>query len=280
MNQVEIRRYDLGTLLNYIGEDHFFRQKTKKIYYNFYTSNGNNFSGFSSNSNSSESSGSVKRKSFLSETEVFSDERSIQEIRGALGKMSVSNKQNIIEILSKNQVSAEKYDILVNLLHQYATLCIEWNDLYLSIYDKVYYQTNAPFYIKLYELSQELIENPREYDDIEQKMFFRISNIELFAKLGSTYHSFRKDGLLSWCNNIVEKLFNFFKSANYNVDWLILLLHFITTNYKYSSQKEKIMFKKSWLESNWYKEINQLVEESKLPIKIRFKWMDFADLIQ
>lgn len=271
MSHASIKRYDLGTLLNFISEDHFFRQKTKKIYHNFYSSNGSNYSP---------SESTPKRKSFLTETEVFSDERSIQEIRGALGKMSNTNKQNIIEILSKNQVSPEKYDLLVQLLHQYATLCIEWNDLYMTIYDKVYYQTNAPFYVKVYELSQELIDSPREYDDPEQKMFFRISNIELFAKLGSTYPSFRKESLTDWCSRFSDKLHTLFVENNLCTEWLTLLLHFLTTNFKYATPREKTVFRKNWLESHWFKNIDSLVKLSKLPIKIRFKWMDFTDLIQ
>ena len=30
---------------------------------------------------------------------------------------------------------------------------------------------------------------------------------------------------------------------------------------------------------DWFKKINELVEQEKIPIKSRFKWMDFTDLI-
>jgi hypothetical protein len=263
-----ILRYDLSVLLNFIPEDHFYRQKTKKIYKGYYHIQG--FSG-SLTSNS-------KRKSYLVETEVFSDERSIQEIRGILGKMSHANKQDIIDTLKKNKVSPNSYNILIQLLHQYATLCIEWNDLYLSIYDKVYYQSDSSFYEKLFELSKDLIKNPREYDDPEQKMFFRISNIELYCKLGFLYSSYRKDTTINWGFRNIQDIYDKFLETKTN-DWLIIIVHFLVTLFKNMQTADKKSFKKNIALQTWFKEIQQMVDSEIIPIKIRFKWMDFIDLI-
>lgn len=273
--QNSIKRYDLGFLLNFLDDDHFFKQKTRKIYASYYNKNRTNNS-FASGSESS------KRKSFLAETEVFSDERSIQEIRGALGKMSSNNKENVIAILTKNPVSEASYDNLASLLYQYATLCIEWNDLYLSVYDKVYFQSNPDFYKKVYLLSMHLIENPRNFEDSEQKMFFRISNIELFSKMGVIYPSFREiANLVDWTNHYNTLFYNKLtqSESNLDLDWLNLCIHYCSTVYKYVNTKEKKMFKKKWMNSDWFKSINQLVEQERIPIKSRFKWMDFTDLI-
>lgn len=272
MSSPQVTRYDLSTLLNFIPEEHFFRQKTKRIYKSFYhQQNPSNASGqYPTN---------TKRKSYLPETEVFSDERAIQEIRGALGKMSNDNKQNIIEILKKNTVSETNYNVLVQLLHQYATLCLEWNDLYIQIYDKVYYQNSAPFYHQVYEYSKYLIENPKEYEDPEQKMFFRISNIEFYCKLGMHYSKFRKVNLLKWADETFIRLFQLFNSTNYNVEWLILLIHYGTILYKFTSTQDIKKMKSYIINSNWYSEISTLSQTTKLPIKISFKWMDFVELI-
>lgn len=272
MSTPNVVRYDLNTLLNFIPEDHFFRQKTKKVYKNFYVSPPPQFAS------SSQSSG-TRKKTYLAETEVFSDERAIQEIRGALGKMSNTNKQNIIETLKKNTVSESSYDILVQLLHQYATLCLEWNDLYLMIYDKVYFQTKAPFYHKIFDFAKYLIENPKEYDDPEQKMFFRISNIEIYCKLGMMYPSFRITNILKWSEETLDNIYGLFIRSNLDIEWLILIIHFCTIQYKISSLKEKKQFKTLYRKSTWFDFFNTLVQTDQLPIKIRFKWMDFTDLL-
>jgi hypothetical protein len=273
MSSPQVTRYDLSTLLNFIPEEHFFRQKTKRIYKSFYQQPN-------SSNTSSQYTANTRRKSYLPETEVFSDERAIQEIRGALGKMSNDNKQNIIEILKKNTVSETNYNILVQLLHQYATLCLEWNDLYIQIYDKVYYQNNAPFYPQVFEYSKYLIENPKEYEDLEQKMFFRISNMEFYCKLGIHYSKFRKVTLLKWADETFCRLYQLFNSTNYNIEWLILLIHFGTTLYKFTNAADVKKIKSYMINSQWYNEINSLTQTSKLPIKISFKWMDFVELIE
>ncbi len=272
MSNHQVLRYELNVLLNFIPEEHFFRQKTKKVYKNFYLPPAPQSSG------SLHTSGS-RRKSYIAETEVFSDERAIQEIRGALGKMSSANKQNIIETLKKNTVSESSYDNLVQLLHQYATLCLEWNDLYLLIYDKVYYQSQAPFYPNIYHFSKYLIENPKEYEDPEQKMFFRISNIEIYCKLGMMYPTFRGESVLRWSDQTITRLYTLFIEHQCNIDWFILLIHFCTIQYKISNNREKKQLKSMIIKSSWYNQLDNLVNEEKLPIKIRFKWMDFTDLL-
>lgn len=277
--QNSIKRYELGFLLNFLDDEHFFKQKTRKIYASYYKNRNNSQHSSGSFASGSDSS---RRKSFLAETEVFSDERAIQEIRGALGKMSANNKENVITILTKNPVSESNYDNLASLLHQYATLCIEWNDLYLSVYDKVYYQSNPDFYKKVYLLSMHFIENPRHFEDSDQKMFFRVSNIELFSKMGAIYPKYREiPNLVDWTNHYNTLFYTKLTAVEneFDLDWLNMCIHFSSTIFKYVSAKEKKIFKKKWANTDWFKNINELVEQERIPIKSRFKWMDFTDLI-
>lgn len=295
-------RYQLGELLNFIGEDHFYRQKTKKVYRNYYLNaagsgscHGNAHAAGSSVAgpafpvqsqsqalgHSSTNAGSLfhKRKSYLTETEVFSDERSIQEIRGVLGKMSASNKQLIIDTLRKNQVSEASHDVLIQLLHQYATLCIEWNDLYLSIYDKVYYQNDPVFYEKLFHTCARLVDEPRHYDDPEQKTFFRVSNIELYCKLGMTYANFRKDSLQKWCLKTLAHIYDLYHSSQFQTDWISLYIHFASTFLRGVSLSEKKAFRRKVKAEQSFLDIQSHVDGDKFPIKIKFKWLDFTDLL-
>lgn len=266
-----VTRYPLHVLLNFIDEDHFYRQKTKKIYRNYYAN------GCASGPPAPQ--GHNKRKSFLAETEVFSDERSIQEIRGVLGKMSQSNKQLIIDVLQKNHVSVKNHDVLIQLLHQYATLCLEWNDLYLAIYDKVYYQADPDFYKKLYDLCWQLVLVPKEYDDPDQKMFFRLSNIELFCKLGVQYVNYRKDSLLKWSFGVLATIHGLCKAELYAPDWISIYIHFATIYVRSVSVGDKRHFRRKVKAEPHFADLQALVDDGQLPVKIQFKWMDFTDLL-
>lgn len=260
MNQ-SVKIYELPELLNYISDDHFFRQKTKKIYSYFYQNSSMN---------------EKKRKSFLNETAVFTDDRSIQEIRNALGKMSEKNKDHLATILLKNTVSEESTEKLVHLLHQYATLCIEWNDLYLSVYDKVYYQKSYHVYKKLFDYTESLIYNPKEYSDPDQMFFFRISNVELYAKMGIRYSRLRNNtSLESWLNVFLDRVCeNYIKKGIDNEKWMSIMMHFLMTIVSCVSSRQKLVHLKS---SDWYMYIENNIE--KFPIKIKFKWMDFQESI-
>lgn len=269
MNMEQIKRYDLATLLNYIDDEHFFRQKTRKVYSQYYVSQKDD----------------RKRKSFLAETDVFSDERSIQEIRCALGKMTSSNKEATMNVLIKNKVSRENEDKLVELLHQYATLCLEWNDLYIQIYDSVYYQENPSLHKKIYDLSYNLIWNPKHYDDLEQKLFFRTSNIEFYAKMSSRYPKYRCLNIFNWSCEIINNMLknvvdlpfsNLEKIKDTNkLDWINLIFHFIKVVYL---MNKNIIQK--WVDTEWYKTLCVFSDSSLIPMKMNFKWMDLIELFE
>lgn len=156
-----------------------------------------------------------KRKIYVKETDAFSDERIIQDIRNVLGKVSIENKNYVIDVLKKNISIIENENIMkecIELLLQYANLCLEWNDLYLEIYHLVYYtkcielnnelnsnsNSNSNynminFHKNIYIQCEELIWNHKKYDTDVQTIFFRLSNLDLFIKLSMKYPTYCKE---------------------------------------------------------------------------------------
>jgi hypothetical protein len=255
--------------------NHIFKLKTKKIYTHIYNYNYNYNNTNLVDINNSNSAGSVgltkqqssslncesksipknkiivstfnkkkinsnvinniKRKIYVEETDAFSAERMIQDIRNVLGKVSLGNKNYVIEILKKNIGFIDKYNEnnidtnidnsnycninnninkCIDLLLQYANLCLEWNDLYLEIYHHVYYtnvniNNNIPFHKKLYIQCENNIWNYKVYETNTQTIFFRCSNIDLFIKFSMKYPSY----CIEFCKNKNVKSFE---------DWFIL----------------------------------------------------------
>jgi len=309
----EIIRYDYSYLLNLLDDSHIFKLKTKKIYYNIYDisfieiKNHKNELNFNNNKKRQSNYHQNKRKIYVKETNAFSDERIIQDIRSVLGKVCDNNKKYVIDNLMKNieiinSKNKNTIDELIKLLIQYANLCLEWNDLYLRIYSEVYYNTaknnsliNQSFHKQLYIENENLIWNYKIYDTQEQTLFFRISNIDLFVKFSMTFPSYciellqkskiivknnisLEDWNIFYTNEFINKIQS---NSNDNLfSWIEILIHYFKSliHTKYVSEPIK-KFSLIWKKNNFIETINKMIIHKDIPLKIQFKWMEITDLI-
>lgn len=298
----DIVRYDLQFLLNQLSETHIFKIKTKKIYASLYDLNNLNYN-YNDKNYKKTSKLYNKRKSYVKETDAFSDERIIQDIRSVLGKVCDDNKKYVIENLNKNieivnSKNKETINDLEKLLIQYANLCLEWNDLYLKIYNEVYFINNKSnihslqFHKSLYIENENLIWNYKQYDTPEQTLFFRISNIDLFVKFSMSFPSYcielliktknigksnisLEDWNIFYTNMFIEKI----KEQN-DFSWIEILIHYfkclIQTKYVQEPVKK---FSLIWKKNNFIETINKIIINKEIPLKIQFKWMEITDLL-
>lgn len=266
-------RYSLQQLLDNIDDAHFFKQKTRKVYMSYYRGTAGT------------SAPERKRKSFLADTGVFSDERAIQEIRGALGKMSEDNTDRVLNVLTKNMVSDMSVTQLVQLLHQYATLCIEWNDLYIDIYHTVYHEKHPAIHRAVYDLCENTVWSPKEYEDADQKMFFRTSNVELHAKLGVRYDKYRGVSLNKWVDMTIARMWslqlvdeeNDLLDTHERWAWTSLIMHFMQTVYSAVAKPRRKDLARHVAASAWFAEIDTCATDGRFTVKIEFKWSDFKE---
>jgi hypothetical protein len=296
----EVVRYDLHFLLNILNDNHIFKIKTKKIYASLYENNIVSNNKFKKNSDSKLYH---KRKSYIKETDAFSDERVIQDIRSVLGKVCDNNKKYVIDNLMKNIeiVNSKNKDTineLCKLLIQYANLCLEWNDLYLKIYNEVYYVLNKSntnslqFHKQLYIENENLVWNYKQYDTPEQTLFFRISNIDLFVKFSMSFPAYcielliktkkinktsitLEDWNVFYTNMFLEKI----REQN-DLSWIEILIHYfkclIQTKYVQEPIKK---FSLIWKKNNFIETINKIIINNEIPLKIQFKWMEITENI-
>jgi len=295
----DIVRYDLTFLLNILSDNLIFKIKTKKIYSHLYENNIVNNKYKKNN----DSKLYHKRKSYVKETDAFSDERVIQDIRSVLGKVCDTNKKYVIDNLIKNieivnSKNKETINELCKLLIQYANLCLEWNDLYLKIYNEVYYVLNKSntnslqFHKQLYIENENLIWNYKQYDTHEQTLFFRISNIDLFVKFSMSFPAYcielliktknigktsitLEDWNVYYTNMFIEKI----REQN-DLSWIEILIHYfkclILTKYVQEPIKK---FSLIWKKNNFIEIINKIIINKEIPLKIQFKWMEITENI-
>ena len=130
---------------------------------------------------------------------------------------------------------------------------------------------------KLYEYTESIVWNPKQYQDNEQKLFFRISNIEFFAKMSMRYQKYRCSSISEFSNKFCQKMFD---ESKRDYDFITLICQFITTLYKAMNKSNKKSSKTIWMSSQWFKEINECVEKEIYPFKIQFKWMDIVEMLE
>lgn len=296
--------YELPYLLNLLDDSNHFKIKTKKIYGQFYNKNYKF---------------DTKRKTYIKETDAFSDERMIQDIRNVLGKVSNENKKYVIDTLKKNItiVNSKKKDECVKLLVQYATLCLEWNDLYLQIYNEVYYlpfisgvnkntesnETNnsLKFHKSIYYCIEDNIWNYKQYDTEEQTIFFRCSNLQLFIKFSMLFPNY----CIELCN---EKYYSKEKPIKSLENWIVYYITRLISNIQNNENTNErqqiieccIVFYKTMLNltNNYLQDANKkfkiictkykkqivddlqnMIEQCNVPMKLQFKWMEITDLL-
>jgi len=279
--------YELPFLLNQLDDNNYFKIKTKKIYAQFYNKN------YKYDNN--------KRKSYIKETDAFSDERMIQDIRNVLGKVSEDNKKYVIEILKKNIsiVNSNRKNECIQLLVQYACLCLEWNDLYLQIYNEVYYnKTNVDYYQfhkNIYTCIENNIWEYKSYETDEQTIFFRTSNIQLFIKFSMLFPNYcielcrehQIKSLENWIVFYIKKYIQKIVQSTNSVEKIQsfeCLITFYKTFMSLSNNYLKDASKKFKIICNNYKKdiiepINQIIEDENIPMKLQFKWMEITDLL-
>jgi len=197
-----------------------------------------------------------------------------------------------------NSKNKETINELCKLLIQYANLCLEWNDLYLKIYNEVYYVLNKSntnslqFHKQLYIENENLIWNYKQYDTHEQTLFFRISNIDLFVKFSMSFPAYcielliktknigktsitLEDWNVYYTNMFIEKI----REQN-DLSWIEILIHYfkclIQTKYVQEPIKK---FSLIWKKNNFIEIINKIIINKEIPLKIQFKWMEITENI-
>ena len=93
------------------------------------------------------------------------------------------------------------------------------------------------------------------------------------------YVNFRNDTLLRWSVGVLAKIFDFCKGADYAADWVSVYIHFATVYMKTVRITDRRSFRRKVKSEPGFLELQRLVEAGRFPIKVRFKWMDFTDLV-